>query len=611
MAMDLTQYIDNRQSFFLYAGAGSGKTYTLVEVLKHIKSTLRTQLELTHKKVAVITYTNAATDEIKRRIGFDELFDISTIHSFVWEMIQPYQEDIKKLLIVHIQDRIDDYEQKQQKMKDKQSKTYIERQAKIDKYSERLGTIQAVKVFKYNPNGDNSDSDSLNHSDVIEIGAELFGRPLLQRIMVQRYPYIMIDESQDTKKEIMLVMLEMAKNYQGSLTMGLFGDVKQRIYLDGVPDIENHISEVWGKPVLSKNHRSASDIVRLTNLIALEMQPENISRQDAVRKDGTGYVRLYIVKQSGDLDKERTEKDISEDMAEETGDVKWKLPLEVKTLILEHRMAAARLGFEDFYETLYNVGRYSEDFLKGQAADMSVFMDVVFPILEAHTKGNKERVLEIVQNNCTLLSGGNFINLSQMKSVSEKVNAIIATCTSNKCTIEEAVKSVVEAGMFKVSPMLLALVKDGIEADFSESQMNALEAWQKAKCFSLVQFYHYFEYVTERSRFATHQGVKGLQFPRVMAIYDDASARGNLFSYEKSFGVAGLSDTEMKNKREGKETSVERTMRLLYVTCSRAMDSLALVVYSSSPDKVREFCLNKKWFNTEEIIMWPRNTERQ
>lgn len=67
----------------------------LVEVLKHIKSTLRTELELSHKKVAVITYTNAATDEIKRRIGFDELFDISTIHSFVWEMIQPYQEDIK------------------------------------------------------------------------------------------------------------------------------------------------------------------------------------------------------------------------------------------------------------------------------------------------------------------------------------------------------------------------------------------------------------------------------------------------------------------------------------------------------------------------------------
>ena len=125
--MDLTQYIDDRQSFFLYAGAGSGKTYTLVEVLKHIKSTLRTKLELSHKKVAVITYTNAATDEIKRRIGFDELFDISTIHSFVWEMIQPYQEDIKKLLTVHIQNRIDDCEQKQQNMKDKQSKTYVER----------------------------------------------------------------------------------------------------------------------------------------------------------------------------------------------------------------------------------------------------------------------------------------------------------------------------------------------------------------------------------------------------------------------------------------------------------------------------------------------------
>ena len=610
MAMDLTQYIDNRQSFFVYAGAGSGKTYALVEVLKYIKLTKRTEMELSHKKVAVITYTNAATDEIKRRIGFDELFDISTIHSFVWEMIQPYQEDIKKLLTVHINKIIEDYEQKQQKMKDKTSKQYADRQAKINKYHERLETIHTVGAFRYNPNGDNSDSDSLNHSDVIEIGAELFGSSLLQRIMVQRYPYIMIDESQDTKKEIMLAMLEMAKNYQGSLILGLFGDVKQRIYLDGVPDIEKHIPEEWGRPVLSENYRSASDIVRLTNLIALEIQPAEISRQNVVRNDGAGYVRLYIIQQSGNLDKERTEWEISEDMGRETGDTKWLSPLEVKALILEHRMAAVRLGFEDFYETLHSVKRYSEDFLKGEVADMRVFVNVVFPILEAYKKEDKERVFEIVQDNCTRFSEDCFFNVEQMKAVGEKVDAIIAACTSVDCNIETAVRSIAEANVFKIPPMLLALVQDGIDADFSDSQMDALEAWQRAKHVPLAQFYHYFEYVTERSRFATHQGVKGLQFPRVMAIYDDSSARGKLFSYEKSFGVAQLSDSEMKNRLEGKETSVERTLRLLYVTCSRAMNSLALVVYTNSPDKVREFCLKKKWFKNEEIIDWPRTADR-
>lgn len=606
MATDLTKYIDNRQSFFLYAGAGSGKTYALVELLKYIKAVQKTSLELSHQKVAVITYTNAATDEIKRRIGFDTLFDISTIHSFVWEMIHPYQEDIKKLLTVHLHDKLEDYEQKQQKMKDRQCKTYVDRQGKIDKYRERLETVNHVTIFKYNPNGDNVDSDSLNHSDVIEIGAELFARPLLQRIMVQRYPYIMIDESQDTRKEIMLAMLEMAKNYQGRLTMGLFGDVKQRIYLDGVPDIENHIPTEWGKPVLSNNYRSASRIVRLTNLIAKEMQTEEKSKQFSQGNVGAGYVRLYAVQYTDGLDKEKTEKEILEDMADETGDDKWKDAMEVKTLILEHRMAAVRLGFEDFYDKFYNVGRYSEDFLKGEAADMRVFMEIIFPIMESYAKGDKERVFEIVQDNCIMLSKKIALSVQQIKEVSAKVKAIIATCTANDCTIEQAVKCVVDANLFKISPMLAALVKKGVDVDFTESQMRALEAWKGAKGLLLSQFFHYFEYVTERSRFATHQGVKGLEFDRVMAIYDDSSARGKIFSYEKSLGASALSEADLKNIREGKETSVERTMRLLYVTCSRAKESLAIVAYTSSPNKVREFCIDKGWFEDSEIVMWPR-----
>lgn len=606
MATDLTKYIDNRQSFFLYAGAGSGKTYALVELLKYIKAVQKTSLELSHQKVAVITYTNAATDEIKRRIGFDTLFDISTIHSFVWEMIHPYQEDIKKLLTVHLHDKLEDYEQKQQKMKDRQCKTYVDRQGKIDKYRERLETVNHVTIFKYNPNGDNVDSDSLNHSDVIEIGAELFARPLLQRIMVQRYPYIMIDESQDTRKEIMLAMLEMAKNYQGRLTMGLFGDVKQRIYLDGVPDIENHIPTEWGKPVLSNNYRSASRIVRLTNLIAKEMQTEEKSKQFSQGNVGAGYVRLYAVQYTDGLDREKTEKEILEDMADETGDDKWKDAMEVKTLILEHRMAAVRLGFEDFYDKFYNVGRYSEDFLKGETADMRVFMEIIFPIMESYAKGDKERVFEIVQDNCIMLSKKIALSVQQIKEVSAKVKAIIATCTANDCTIEQAVKCVVDANLFKISPMLAALVKKGVDVDFTESQMRALAAWKGAKGLLLSQFFHYFEYVTERSRFATHQGVKGLEFDRVMAIYDDSSARGKIFSYEKSLGASALSEADLKNIREGKETSVERTMRLLYVTCSRAKESLAIVAYTSSPNKVREFCIDKGWFEDSEIVMWPR-----
>lgn len=599
----LSTYIDNKQSFFLYAGAGSGKTYALVELLNYIKSTRKTELEQARQKVAVITYTNAATDEIKRRIGFDPLFDISTIHSFVWEMIHPYQEDIRNLLIAHIQKKMEEYETMQNKMRDTQCKTYLDRQARIDKYKERLDTINRVSVFKYNPNGDNSDSDSLNHSDVIEIGAKLFAKPLLQRIMVQRYPYIMIDESQDTKKEVMLAMLEMAKSHQGRLTLGLFGDVKQRIYMDGVPDIEVRIPEEWGLPVLRNNYRSASKIVHLANLIAKEMQAEDKSGQNTQADARIGCKRLYIIKNDDRLDKDKIEHDILEDMAAKTGDDKWRDAVNVKTLILEHRMAAVRLGFENFYDKLYNVGRYSEDFLKGEAADMRVFMEVVFPILEAKACEDNERVFEIVQDNCVWMSKKVFLNVSQMKEVSLKLKKVTDACLLPTCTIGDALKSVVESELFKVSPMLTALVKEGVDSDFSESQMEALEAWKQVTGVPLAEFYHYFEYVTERSRFATHQGVKGLEYDRVMVIYDDADSRGRSFSYEKLFGAKALSEADLKNIREGKETSVQRTMRLLYVTCTRAKESLALVTYTNSPDTVYEYCLSKSWFEDDEIKM--------
>ena len=57
------------RSFFLYAGAGSGKTRSLVNALRNVLLDSRKQLLLAGRGIAVITYTNNACDEIKRQIG--------------------------------------------------------------------------------------------------------------------------------------------------------------------------------------------------------------------------------------------------------------------------------------------------------------------------------------------------------------------------------------------------------------------------------------------------------------------------------------------------------------------------------------------------------------
>ena len=93
-----------RKSFFLFAGAGSGKTYSLVLLLKKIHNSIGKDLLLQGKNVAVITFTNAATDEIINRLDYSPIFHISTIHSFVWDVIKYYQADIKRLYCFYIEE---------------------------------------------------------------------------------------------------------------------------------------------------------------------------------------------------------------------------------------------------------------------------------------------------------------------------------------------------------------------------------------------------------------------------------------------------------------------------------------------------------------------------
>jgi DNA helicase-2/ATP-dependent DNA helicase PcrA len=87
-----------------------------------------------------------------------------------------------------------------------------------------------------------------------------------------------------------------------------------------------------------------------------------------------------------------------------------------------------------------------------------------------------------------------------------------------------------------------------------------------------------------------------------MVILDDEDARGFLFSYEKLFGAKEPSETDIKNQNEGKETSVERTRRLFYVTCSRAKESLAIVAYTKEAEKVKNHALSQGWFEENEVI---------
>lgn len=73
---NIQQSIAEKQSFILEAGAGSGKTWSLVESIKYIINHESQNLAKHNRKIACITYTNVAANEIIERIDNNPLVNV-------------------------------------------------------------------------------------------------------------------------------------------------------------------------------------------------------------------------------------------------------------------------------------------------------------------------------------------------------------------------------------------------------------------------------------------------------------------------------------------------------------------------------------------------------
>src|SRR5690606_13920896 len=102
------------------------------------------------------------------------------------------------------------------------------------------------KEFTYNPNGDNRERESLSHSEVIEIAADfLASKALMQTLLISRNPILLIDESQDTNKILMAALLTVQEAHAKAFCLGLFGDMMQRIFADGMPKLREAVPPTW------------------------------------------------------------------------------------------------------------------------------------------------------------------------------------------------------------------------------------------------------------------------------------------------------------------------------------------------------------------------------
>jgi DNA helicase II / ATP-dependent DNA helicase PcrA len=418
--------IDDGKSFIVHAGAGAGKTYTLIESIKYILNHKLNTLRKHNQKIICITYTNVAVDEIRHRLGESRFVQVSTIHEMLWQQIKLYQQyELVELHKNKLEKEIENTESKitelaknsanlaylnteknkelfrqfVQENKDEFFKLEKEK-AKADKFRKRMFELaQTVdlknalknidnfkKIFKLTSrlnsytqalekinhpeehkrisveydskaNSDRLASMKFSHDTLLEYSLQLVKQyNVFRKLLTDQYPYIFIDEYQDTNESVIRLMAYLQQYaHPERWLVGYFGDSKQNIYDSGVG---NHIENIYreisaegkGEIKLEKivkdfNRRSQIQIINLINKI----RNDELTQKPIDPDRTNGKVEFYCLTAKaaeGDKDKAIIDQFIAHLVP--------SLPRneQINCLLLLNRSVASMSGFEQLYNAI-------------------------------------------------------------------------------------------------------------------------------------------------------------------------------------------------------------------------------------------------------------------
>jgi DNA helicase-2/ATP-dependent DNA helicase PcrA len=286
------------QSFVMVSGAGSGKTTSLVKALAFLKKTKEAKLRPLGQKIACITYTEVAAGEILDDVGDMDLFEVSTIHSFLWTIVQSFQKDIREWVGETLEEKIAKAKAKIEK-KGTHASTREKKQRDIKRYEQQINHLSDVKRFNYGT-GSNFGKGILGHEDIIKLGTQFITKSdLLRNIVARQYPFVFVDESQDTFEEVVTAFRQIEETVDSEFCLGFFGDPMQKIYPRGVGKIPAGAN--WHEITKPENFRCSTHILDVINKIRApeddlqQVAPEREEESDDFDQDKRGTAKLFVL----------------------------------------------------------------------------------------------------------------------------------------------------------------------------------------------------------------------------------------------------------------------------------------------------------------------------
>lgn len=522
---DIIEIFKQGYNFKVEAGAGSGKTYSLMKVLTWIKENNYFKYVKKGQKIACITYTNAAVNVIKERLGEDTFIIPCTIHSFAWDVIKKYQKELIGLILTN----------------DMLPKDFDIEKDIIKKVSYELGV-------KYFDNG----ILYLFHNDVIELFSYMLNCHKFRVMLASQYPVIFIDEYQDANEDIINQILKFFINEKSlpSIQFGFFGDSWQTIYKTnkaiGKIDSEN-IFEI-NKIV---NFRSCPEIIDCLNKIRPDL------KQKSALEDGDGLVKVVHCNDYKGL--RRSDRNFVGDLPPE--EIKKRLNSIIKqfdkdsppkVLMLTHKILANQQDYINIYDKFGSGFKDNEDKL------INFVANVLEPVIVSLSKNDVKGLYE------TLGTSRPPVLSQNHKLMWKKLNNTIQK--SNNLTIFEMLKIIYES---KIVPM-----PDDIINIYENMINNPLEKYNSKSTYEQISNIKYSEFekavtfLKPDSIFSTDHGVKGEEYDNVIFVIGKG---WNLYDFENMLVMD-------EDARKQKVDAYERNRNLFYVGCSRPRKKLILLI---------------------------------
>lgn len=611
---EILEHIKQGHDFLLSGGAGSGKTYSLVQVLQHISGLYP------NAQIACITYTNAAAIEIKNRANIKNL-RVSTIHDFLWDMIVQFQKEAKITLLELINN----------------PECSIKNPNSDSPYQNTFENgIQYKEYLRI-------DRGEISHDEVLVLANGMFKKyPRLCDLLIDKFQFIFVDEYQDTSPLVIEILLEFIKQRKKKNIIGFFGDAMQSIYETGIGDIDSYIeSGVVYKVEKKQNRRNPQTVIDVANKIRTDGLVQTSSTDSSAPNMENGMIKQGSVKflysTNFDLDKVK--------MSSWVNGWDFHDAQKTKELRLTHNLIADEAGFSNLMAVYDNdpIAKFKEAFHKEAKNQSYVFSDedsfetVVKSMPWVYKRGTHKGKshLEVLLEDSTVKTLYEHIKdwpYSKVKKIYlDKDNLIDDKVAIDDVTIRDPKRDRLMQHLFKIQDLIslfenkeynelirrtsfsvqsiadkanLKKCMDDLKAKASESIEAVISyadsfklciADDKLKDFTnnndylywrikdipFKEFQNLYLYLEGHTPFSTQHKIKGLEFDNVLIVLHNGG--WNNYNFEYLFDDE-IEDTLNPSQKKSYPRILHRTKKLFYVCCTRAKENLIVYYPSPSPN---------------------------